>query len=58
MGLPICLSDMLKLNKPFDELLQIVAETEIVVSPSQAKAVEEQTRGQANSRLWFRMRTG
>lgn len=61
MGLPICLSNMLKpeyLNKPFDELLQIAAETEIVVSPSQAKAVEEQTRGQANSRLWFRMRTG
>lgn len=32
-GLPTCLSDMLKhvyLNKPFDELLQIAAETEIV----------------------------
>ena len=57
MGLPICLSDMFKqeyLNKPFDELLQIAAETEIVVSASQAKAAEEQTRGQANSRLWFR----
>ena len=46
------------LSKPFDELLQIAAETEIVVSASQAKAAEEQTRGQANSRLWFRMRTG
>lgn len=32
-GLPTCLSDMLKhvyLNKPFDELLLIEAETEIV----------------------------
>ena len=59
--LPCCLADIFKSehhNKPFDELLCMAAELEVVVSLNQAKAVEEQTRGQANSPLWDRMRTG
>ena len=59
--LPLCLTDIYNtehLKKPFSELLQTAEVTEVSVSASQAKTVEEKTRGQAKSRLWFRMRTG
>ena len=59
--LPLCLTDVYStehLKKPFSNLLKIAEETEVSVNASQAKAVEAKTRGQAKSRLWFRMRTG
>ncbi len=59
--LPLPLSDLYSsehLSDTFDDLLQLAGQTEVVVSTSQSLAVEEKTRGQAHSRLWFRMRTG
>ena len=56
--LPLCLTDIYNtehLKKPFSELLQIAEVTEVSVSASQAKTVEEKTRGQSKSRLWLRM---
>ena len=51
--LPLCLTDIYNteyLKKAFSDLLQIVEETEVSVSASQAKAVSEK------SRLWFQMK--
>lgn len=59
--LPAPLSALFKqenLEKSFDELLQLSEDIEIAVTTEQANAVEEETRSQANSRLWFRVRTG
>ena len=61
LGLPQMLTDLFKpehLNSNFADLLQVAADTEIVVSSRQCEAVEVATRSQANSRVWFRMRTG
>ena len=41
----------------FSDLLQITADTKIVVSFRQCEAVEAATRGWANSCVWFWMRT-
>lgn len=49
-------TEYLKLG--YHELLQIAAGTVITVTADQASAVESKTRNQADSRLWFRMRTG
>ena len=60
-GLPPPLCDFFKpehLKKSFEDLLQLSEDTEVVVTLDQSKAVEEETRTQANSRLWFRMRAG
>ena len=60
-GLPPPLCDLFKpehLEKSFEDLLQLPEDTEVVVTLDQSKAVEEETRTQANSRLWFRMRAG
>ena len=60
-GLPPPLCDLFKpehLEKSFEDLLQLSEDTEVVVTLDQSKAVEEETRTQANSRLWFRMRAG
>ncbi len=40
------------------ELLQKACAMEFVITPEQQQAVEEATREQANSRVWFRFRTG
>ena len=59
--LPITLStlynpDYLKVG--YYDLVNLASEVRIVVTPSQATLIEEQTRHQARSRLWFRMRSG
>ena len=45
-------------SSSFDDLLRLSEETEIVVTVHQSRTVEEETRSQANSRLWFHMRAG
>ncbi len=52
------LYDSQHLNKNYSELLKITTEIDIHITTEQIQTVEEKTRGQANSRLWFRMRTG
>ena len=42
----------------YSELLSLCSEVDISVSEDQAKAVEEATRDQADSKLWFRFRAG
>ena len=39
-------------------MVNLASEVRMVVTPSQATLIEEQTRHQARSRLWFRMRSG
>ena len=59
--LPPPLCDLFKqenIEKSFDELLRLADETEVVVTVTQSKAVEEETKSQANSCLWFCMRAG
>ena len=59
--LPPVLTDLFKpeyLNSNFGDLLQMASDTEIPVSVKQCEASEAATRGQANSRVWFRMRIG
>ena len=60
-GLPPPLCDLFKqenIEKSFDQLLRLADENEVVVTVTQSQAVEEETKSQANSRLWFRMRAG
>ena len=59
--LPVCLSTLYKpeyLSLNYHELLKFCAECDIAISESQIKAVEENTREQSNSKVWFSMRTG
>ena len=59
--LPMVLSDLYQpdnLSLGYKELLQMAANTDISVTGVQATAAEQNTRGQATSRLWFHLRTG
>ena len=59
--LPMCLSNLFKpenLTCSYGELLQLVKEFDITVTPNQIEAVESKTRLQSKSSLWFRMRCG
>ena len=49
-------AEYLRMN--YGELLKEGEKCTITVTTEEAKVVEQQTRGQAKSRLWFRMRTG
>ena len=40
------------------ELLEKAENTTIIVTPQQVNSVEQKTRDQSNSRLWFKMRSG
>ena len=60
-GLPSSLSCLYTpelLNFNYGELLKHAKENTVSVSLDQIKTVEEKTRDQANSRLWFRMKSG
>lgn len=46
------------LNLNYKELLQKATEVTLTVSSEELNVAEEKTRGQARSRLWFRMRAG
>ena len=55
------LSELFKaeyLDLNYGQLLQVAAECNVSVTEDEARCVEMETRAQANSRLWFRMRTG
>lgn len=57
----VCLSTLYKpeyLSLNYHELLKFCEECDIAISESQIKAVEENTREQSNSKVWFSMRTG
>lgn len=59
--LPMVLSDLYRPENNsvgYYGLLQIAARTEVTVTAEQVQAVETKTRDQAESRLWFRLRTG
>ena len=59
--LPVVLSDLYQteyLKLGYLELLQRAGGITIIVTSDQALAVEAKTKNQADSRLWFRMRTG
>ena len=60
-GLSMCLSllytpENLHLN--YNELLEKATQVNISITSEETALVESKTRGQATSRLWFRMRTG
>lgn len=60
-SLPQCLSELFKpeyLKLNYSELVKLATECTLTVTVNEAKAVEEKTRSQTISRLWFRMRTG
>ena len=59
--LPMVLSDLYQpdnFSLSYNELLQMAVNTDIFVTSVQATAAEQNTRGQATSRLWFHLRTG
>ena len=59
--MPLCLSELFKseyLNWNYGELSTLAAKYEVSVTEEQAALVENKTRLQSNSRLWFHMRTG
>ena len=59
--LPMSLSQLFKpeyLRMNYGELLKEGEKCTLTVTTEEAKVVEQQTRGQAKSRFWFRMRTG
>ncbi len=61
INLPICLTELYKpdyLCLSYGDLLKLASAYEITMTEKEAKNVELQTRAQANSRLWFRMRAG
>ena len=42
----------------YGELLNLAEKCTVTITAEEARLAEEQMRGQATSRLWFRMRTG
>ena len=61
VDLPLVLTDLykpdyLKLN--YTELLERASDVTLAVSCKEVSIAEQKTRGQAKSRLWFRMRAG
>ncbi len=59
--LPLCLSELFKskyLEFNYGELAQRASKCVINVTPEEVKVVEEQTRSQSNSTLWYKMNTG
>ena len=59
--LPMCLTNLYRpeyLKLSYNELLKESVQKNITISPEQACLVENKTRDQATSRLWFRMRAG
>ena len=61
IDLPMCLSELFKpcyLHLNYGELAQKAADCTLSVTINEVKAVEEQTRSQSSSSLWFRMSTG
>jgi hypothetical protein len=46
------------LNASYHDLLEAAEKVEVVASPEECKAVEENTREQASSPLWVQMREG
>ena len=60
-ALPSLLSELYNsgfLSASYSELLTLAADVNISVTPAQRTAVEECTRDQSKSHLWFNMRTG
>ncbi len=58
---PTCLSELFKpeyLDLNYGELAHKASECTISVTLSEVNVVEEQTRSQSNSSLWYRMRSG
>ena len=60
-NLPMCLSDLFKseyLQKNYGEILKHAEEVDISITQDKIRVVESETRSQAKSPIWFRMRTG